>query len=167
MQDGFIGEIQCSRPKLVNGSENRCSVIFDKKYDECRWFRSYSRYGLRYERPRVTRKIPARDQAAEACLREPASQLPRREHRQPRAHHAGGSHRRLPGVIDSNDFNLFTRCFRKLFRKERTHLLGRRCHGKSEGKDKYREDELLPVMHPFFPFRHGLRQPEGPTSSNL
>jgi hypothetical protein len=27
------------------------------------------------------------------------------------------------GVFDSNDFNLFTRCFRKLFRKERIHLL--------------------------------------------
>src|ERR1044071_9660237 len=25
-------------PKLVNGSENRCSFIFDKKYDELRWF---------------------------------------------------------------------------------------------------------------------------------
>src|SRR4030095_14771863 len=32
MQNGFIGEIHCSRPKLVNGSENRCSFIFDKKY---------------------------------------------------------------------------------------------------------------------------------------
>ena len=30
MQNGFIGEIQCSRPKLVNGSENRCSFIFDE-----------------------------------------------------------------------------------------------------------------------------------------
>src|SRR5215472_9565847 len=52
---------------------------------------SYSRYGLRYERLQVIRKIPARDQAVEACLRELASQLPRREHRQPRAHHASGS----------------------------------------------------------------------------
>ena len=39
MQNGFIGEIQCSRPRLVNGSENRCSFIFNKKYDELRWFR--------------------------------------------------------------------------------------------------------------------------------
>lgn len=39
------------------------------------------------------------------------------------------------GVIDSNDFNLFTRRFRKLFRKERIQLLGIRCRGKSEGKD--------------------------------
>src|SRR5260370_844717 len=38
-QNDFIGEIHCSRPKLVNGSENRCSFIFDKKYDELRWFR--------------------------------------------------------------------------------------------------------------------------------
>ena len=33
--------------------------------------------------------------------------------------------RNLPGSIE-NDFNLFTRCFRKLFRKERIHLLGMR-----------------------------------------
>jgi hypothetical protein len=38
------------------------------------------------------------------------------------------------GVIDSNDFNLFTRYFRKLFRKERIHLLGMLCRGNSEGK---------------------------------
>src|SRR5437773_8809470 len=63
------------------------------------------------------------------------------------------------GVIDSNDFNLFTRCFRKLFRKERIHLLGMRCRGKSEGKDKYREDELLHVMHRVCPFGDVLRYP--------
>src|SRR5260370_1151357 len=56
------------------------------------------------------------------------------------------------GVIDSYDFNLFTRCFRKLFRKERIHLLGMRCRGKSEGKDKYREYELLHAIHRFCPF---------------
>src|SRR5262249_34177299 len=61
------------------------------------------------------------------------------------------------GVIDSSDFNLFTRCFRKLFRKERIHLLGMRCRGKSEGKDKYGEDELLHVMHRFCPFGDVLR----------
>jgi hypothetical protein len=61
------------------------------------------------------------------------------------------------GVIDSNDFNLFTRSFRKVFRKERIHLLGMRCRGKSEGKDKYREDELLHVMHRFCPFGDVLR----------
>src|SRR6266480_649435 len=38
-QNDFIGEIHCSPPKLVNGSEKRCSFIFDKKYDELRWFR--------------------------------------------------------------------------------------------------------------------------------
>src|SRR5262245_31635424 len=96
MQNGFIGEIQCSRPKLVNGSENRCSFIFDKKYDELRWFVLLA-LSLRYERLQVIRKIPARDQAGEACLRELASQLRRREHRQPRAHHAGGSRRWLLG----------------------------------------------------------------------
>ena len=31
--------MQYLRPKLVNGSENRRSFIFDKKYDELRWFR--------------------------------------------------------------------------------------------------------------------------------
>src|SRR6266478_6616072 len=61
------------------------------------------------------------------------------------------------GVIDSNDFNLFTWYFRKLFRKERIHLLGMRCRGKSEGKDKYREDQLLHVMHRFCPFADVLR----------
>jgi hypothetical protein len=63
------------------------------------------------------------------------------------------------GVIDSNDFNLFTRSFRKVFRKERIHLLGMRCRGKSERKDKYREDELLHVMHRFCPFGDVLRYP--------
>ena len=53
------------------------------------------------------------------------------------------------GVIDSNDFNLSTRRLRQLFRKERIYLLGMRCRGKSEGKDKYREDELLHVVHRF------------------
>ena len=78
------------------GSENRCSFIFDKKYDELRWFRltRVTAYGMNVQ---VIRKTPARDQAAEACLREPASQLPLREHRQPHAHHVGGSRRRLLG----------------------------------------------------------------------
>jgi hypothetical protein len=43
------------------------------------------------------------------------------------------------------------------FRKERIHLLGMRCRGKSEGKDKYRDDELLHVMHRFRPFGDVLR----------
>src|SRR5215472_9081055 len=38
VQNGFIGESQCSRAKLVNWSENRCSFILDEKYDELRWF---------------------------------------------------------------------------------------------------------------------------------
>ena len=48
--------------------------------------------------PRTPTTATTRDQAVEACLRELASQLPGREHRQPRAHHAGGSRRRLLGV---------------------------------------------------------------------
>jgi len=140
----------------VNGSENRCSFIFDKKYDELRWFR-YSHYGLRYERLQVIRKISARDQASEAYLREPAFQLPVEDidnHvRIMPVGRADGSW----GIVDSNDFNLFTRCLWKLFRKERIHLLGMRRHGKSEGKDKYGEDELFHVMHRFYPFGNVLR----------
>src|SRR5438045_9661707 len=94
----MVSSEKFNAPKLVNGSENRCSFIFDKKIRRTSLVSSYSRYGLRYERLQVIRKIPAaRDQAAEECLRELASQLPRREHRQPRAHHAGGSRRRLLG----------------------------------------------------------------------
>src|SRR5262249_44659421 len=63
------------------------------------------------------------------------------------------------GVIDSNDFNLFTRSFRKVFRKERIHLLGMCWRGKSKDKDKYREDELLHVTHRFCPFGDVLRYP--------
>ena len=95
----------------------------------------YSRYGLRYERLQVIRKIHARDQAGEAFLHELASHFP--------VENIDNRVRIMPvdrvngslGVIDSNDFNLFTRCFRTLFRKERIHLLGMRCRGKSEGKD--------------------------------
>src|SRR5207248_11206511 len=72
------------------------------------------------------------------------------------------------GVIDSNDFNLFTRCFRKLFREDRVHLLGVRCRGKSEGKDKCRENELLHVIHRFCPFGGVLRYPmEDPKSKEI
>jgi hypothetical protein len=34
-----VSRSMCSRPKLVNGGANRCSFIFDGKYDELRWFR--------------------------------------------------------------------------------------------------------------------------------
>jgi hypothetical protein len=34
-----------------------------------------------------------------------------------------------------------------------------RCRGKSEGKDKYKEDELLHVMHRFCPLGDVLRNP--------
>jgi hypothetical protein len=43
--------------------------------------------------------------------------------------------------------------------KERIHLLSVRCGSKSEGKDKYRADELLHALHRFSPFRDMLRQP--------
>src|SRR5436305_8616381 len=86
----MVSSEKFNAPKLVNGSENRCSFIFDKKIRRTSLVSSYSRYGLRYERLQVIRKIPARDQAAEACLRESASQLPLREHRQPHAHHVDG-----------------------------------------------------------------------------
>src|SRR5947208_16912684 len=93
----MVSSEKFNAPKLVNGSENRCSFIFDKKIRRTLLVSSYSRYGLRYERLQVIRKIPARDQAGEACLSELASQLPRQEHRQPLPHHAAGSRRRLLG----------------------------------------------------------------------
>src|SRR5262245_11979701 len=35
----MVSSEKFNAPKLVNGSENRCSFIFDTKYDELRWFR--------------------------------------------------------------------------------------------------------------------------------
>jgi hypothetical protein len=61
------------------------------------------------------------------------------------------------GVIDSSDFNLFTRCFWKPFCMPRIHSLGMRCRCKSEGKDEYREGELSHVMHRLSPFGDVLR----------
>jgi hypothetical protein len=104
----------------------------------------------------VIRKIPARDQpkrtSANLHLNFPFENIDNRMRIMP-VDRVDGSW----GLIDSNDFNLFTRCFRQLFRKERIHLLGMRCRGKSEGKGKYREDELLHVMHRFCPFGDVLR----------
>src|SRR2546430_5329955 len=76
----MVSSEKFNAPKLVNGSENRCSFIFEKKR-RTSLVSSYSCYGLRYERLQVIRKIPARDQAAEACLRELASQLDRKSTR--------------------------------------------------------------------------------------
>jgi hypothetical protein len=39
------------------------------------------------------------------------------------------------GVIDNDEFNLFTRRFRKPFCKERIDLLGLRRRGEAKGKD--------------------------------
>jgi len=107
----------------------------------------------------VIRKIPSQDQAAEACLREPHLNLP--------FENIDNRMRIMPvdrvdgswGVIDSNDLNFFPWCVRQVFRKERIHLLGMRRRRKSEGKAKYREDELLHVMHLFCPFGDVLRVP--------
>src|SRR5215472_11321780 len=71
---------------------------------------SYSRYGLRYERLQVIRKIPARDAkraSANLHLNFPVENIDNRVRIMP-ADRVDGSW----GVIDSNDFNLFTRCFR-------------------------------------------------------
>jgi len=144
--------MQCSRPKLVNGSENRCSFIFDEKYDELRWFRltRVTAYGMNVFR-RFVKYLPGtkplKCASANLHLNFPFDNIDNRMRIMP-VDRVDGSR----GVIDSNDFNLFTRCFRKQFRKERIHLLGMRCRSKSEGKDKYREDELLHVMHRFCPF---------------
>ena len=149
--------MQCSRPKLVNGSENRCSFIFDEKYDELRWFRltRVTAYGMNVFR-RFVKYLPGnkplKRASANLHLNFPFENIDNRMRIMP-VDRVDGSR----GVIDSNDFNLFTRCFRKQFRKERIHLLGMRCRGKSEGKDKYREDELLHVMHRFCPFGDVLR----------
>src|SRR5437763_12532424 len=52
------------------------------------------------------------------------------------------------------------RCFlRSVFTCRCMRCPGMRCRGKSEGKDKYREDELLHVMHRFCPFGDVLRYP--------
>jgi hypothetical protein len=48
------------------------------------------------------------------------------------------------GVIDSNDFNLFTWCFRQPFRKERIHMLSICCHDNSEGEDEYNAYSWVP-----------------------
>ena len=37
-QKGFIGEIHCSRPKVVNGVRIGAASSLMKKYDELRWF---------------------------------------------------------------------------------------------------------------------------------
>src|SRR6201987_5715994 len=156
-QNGFIGEMQCSRPKLVNGSENRCSFIFDEKYDELRRFRltRVTAYGMNVFRRFVKYlpgKKPLKRASANLHLNFPFENIDNRMRIMP-VDRVDGSW----GVIDSNEFNLFTWCFRKLFRKERIHLLGMRCRGKSEGKDKYREYELLHAIHRFCPLRSLVR----------
>src|SRR2546429_7960936 len=109
--------------KLVNGSENRCSFIFDKKYDELRWFRltRVTAYGMNVFR-RFVKYLPgtkpAKRASANLHLNFPVENIDNRVRIMP-VDRVDGSW----GVIDSNDFNLFTRSFRKVFRKERIHLL--------------------------------------------
>ena len=159
MQIGFIEEMQCPGPKLVNGSEDRCSFLFDKKYDELRWFRvtRVTAYGMNVFRGFV-KYLPGTKELKRASanlhLNFPFENIDNRVRIMP-VDRVDGSW----GVIDSNDFNLFTRCFRKLFREERIHLQGMRCRDKSQGKDEYRQDELLHVVHLFCPFGDVLRQP--------
>src|ERR1044072_7880190 len=52
------------------------------------------------------------------------------------------------GVIDSNDFDLFTRCVRKLFRKERFHWLGMSCVYSSVEKIMHQRANLIPFFFP-------------------
>jgi len=122
-QNDFIGEIHRSRPKLVNGSENRCSFIFDEKYDELRWFRltRVTTYGMNVFR-RFVKYLPGtkplKRASANLHLNFPFENIDNRMRIVP-VDLVDGSW----GVNDSNDFNLFTRCYPKLFRKERIHLL--------------------------------------------
>src|SRR5260370_10429067 len=108
--------------KLVNGSENRCSFIFDEKYDELRWFRltRVTAYGMNVFR-RFVKYLPGTKPlklaSANLHLNFPFENIDNRMRIMP-VDRVDGSR----GVIDSNDFNLFTRCFRKQFRKERIHL---------------------------------------------
>src|SRR5436309_623327 len=113
--------------KLVNGSENRCSFIFDEKYDELRWFRltRVTAYGMNVVR-RFVKYLPGtkplKRGSANPHLNFPFENIDNRMRIMP-VDRVDGSR----GVIDSNDFNLFTRCLRKQSRKERIHLLGMRC----------------------------------------
>src|SRR5437016_9458940 len=110
------------RPKLVNGSENRCSFIFDEKYHELRWFRLTrgTPYGMNVFR-RFVKYLPGtkplKRASANPHLNFPFENIDNRMRIMP-VDRVDGSR----GVIDSNDFNLFTRCFRKQSRKERIHL---------------------------------------------
>src|SRR3981189_1451819 len=138
---GFIGEMQCSRPKLVNGSEDRCAFIFDKKYDELGWFRltHVTAHGNKISRcslKSLSGTKPLKRASTNLHLNFSFENIDNRMRIMP-VDRVDGSW----SVIDSNDFNLFTRYFRQLFRKERIHLLGMRRCGKTE--DKYREDDLL------------------------
>ena len=130
--------MQCSRPKLVNGSENRCSFIFDKKYDELRWFRltRVTAYGMNVFR-RFVKYLPGtkplKRASANLHLNFPFENIDNHMRIMP-VDRVDGSW----GVIDSNGFNLFTRSLRKVFRKERIHLLGMRCRGKPGDRLRYR-----------------------------
>src|SRR5215813_9325801 len=109
MQNGFIGEIQCARPKLVNGNENRCSFIFDKKYDELRWFRltrvtAYRMNVFRWFVKYLPGAKPAKRASTNLHLNFAVENIDNRM-RTMRVNGVDGSW----SVIDSNDFNLFTR----------------------------------------------------------
>jgi hypothetical protein len=121
-QKGFMEEIQCSRPKLVKGSEHPCSFVFDKKHDELRWFglAPITAHGVNVfwrfvkKHPRAE---PLKRASANLHLNFPFENVYDRMCIMP-VDRVDGS-----WVIDSNDFNLFTRCFRKLFQSSRRILL--------------------------------------------
>jgi hypothetical protein len=134
-------------------------LILDEKYDELRWFglARITAHGVnvfwRFVKD-LSRAEPLKRASANLHINFPFENVYDRMCIMP-VDRVDGSW----GVIDSNDFNLFTWCLRKLFRKQRIHLLGMRCRSKSEGKDKYKEDELLHVMHRFCPLGDVLRKP--------
>src|SRR4029077_6643224 len=63
----MVSSEKFNAPKLVNGSENRCSFVFDKKYDELRWFRltRVTAYGMNVFR-RFVKYLPGTKPAKRA-----------------------------------------------------------------------------------------------------
>src|SRR5258707_13596659 len=102
--------------KLVNGSENRCSFIFDEKYDELRWFRLtlVTAYGMNVFR-RFVKYLPGTKPLKRTFvnmhLNFPFENIDNRIRIMPVD--VVDSFR---GQIGRTDFNSFSRCFLQLFR---------------------------------------------------
>src|SRR5204862_8155705 len=106
----MVSSEKFNAPKLVNGSENRCSFIFDKKYDELRWFRltrvtAYGTHVFRRFLKYLPGTKPAKRASANLHLNFPVANIDNRLRIMP-VERVDGSW----GGIDRNDLNLFTRC---------------------------------------------------------